>query len=171
VTAVLLVASAILLVIGVAAERSQGHVHDESPAVVHDETAEGSEAHERAEAVHDEAGETSAQQGAATDERLLGVDTESTPAIAAAALISVLLATGITWRPARALIAAAVVFAVVAGAVDVTEIARQLDEGRTRLAVIAVLVLVVHAGAALSGAYALDASTRTGQPLEPASDE
>lgn len=53
--------------IGGAAERSQGDVHDESPAVVRDEGAEGSKAHERAEArereeaAHDEAAETSAQ--------------------------------------------------------------------------------------------------------------
>jgi hypothetical protein len=165
VMAVLLVASAVLLVVGVAAERSQGDAHDETPAVVHDEAAEGSKAHEREAAEHDEAGETSAQHAAEGDERLLGVKTESTPGVAAAVLISLLLAAGTLWRPSRALTAGAALLAVVAVVVDVAEIAHQLNEGRSGIALVAALVLVLHAGVVASGAVAW----RSTEPLEPAS--
>ena len=157
--AVLLVASAALLVVGVAVERSRGDVHTETQApVAHDESGEGSEAHERAEAhpaeqpAHDEASETAAAHADEPSTRLLGIDTESTPLVAV--VVAVLLAAGVMWRPSWALIAVAVVFAVVAAVLDASEIAHQLDEDRVGIAVLAALVLLLHAGIVASGALA-----------------
>ena len=65
-----------------------------------------------------------------------------------------LLAAGVMWRPSRALVAAAVLFAVVAAVLDASEIAHQLDEDRTSIAVLAALVLLLHAGVVASGALA-----------------
>jgi hypothetical protein len=49
----------------------------------------------------------------------------------------VLLAAGVMWRPSRALIGVAVLIAVVAAVLDVSEIAHQLDEDRVGIAVLA----------------------------------
>jgi uncharacterized membrane protein YphA (DoxX/SURF4 family) len=93
--------------------------------------------------------------------RLFGLDAESTPLVVVAVIAAVLLAVGVMWRPSRALLAAAVLFAVVAAVVDASEIAHQLDEDRAGIAVLAVLVLLLHAGIVGSGAFAW----RAGEPV------
>jgi hypothetical protein len=139
--AVLLIVAAGLFVIGVASEPDEG-----------DKTVEHSE---RAEAGETSAEPTEKQSEEGHEERVLGIDVESPASVTAAVVVSLLLA-GFLWRrPGRRLL---IVVAVVAGGfavLDVAEVVHQLDEDRTRLAVLATLVAILHAGAA---AVALAAS-------------
>lgn len=155
----LLVASTALFTVGVIAERSSTDTHTEpastqvgesgeptgAPAGAHEE-GEGSSA---GEAGHAEtaAGETRAEE----NETLLGVDVESTPLIVLAAIVGLglaaLAASRFGRRPAVLLAVAVIAFAW--AALDVREVVHQLDESRTGIAVVAIVVAVLHLAAAL----------------------
>jgi hypothetical protein len=98
-------------------------------------------------------------------ERVLGVDLESTPLIVLAVLaglgLAALAATRFG-RERRVLLAIAAV-ALVWAILDVREVVHQLDESRTGVALIAMVVAVLHlAAAAVSGHLAR--TTRTQMP-------
>jgi hypothetical protein len=159
----LLIASTALFAVGVIAERSDADEHaktentevragGEQGAHAEDEAAGDAEgAHEEAEAPGSEATHTD------EDEALLGIDLESTPLVVLAVIaglgLAALAATGIGRLPGFLLLVA--VIALVWAALDVREVLHQLDESRTGIAVVAMIVAVLHlAVAALSGRLA-----------------
>jgi hypothetical protein len=156
----LLVGSTLLFAVGVIAERSDSDTHAD-PASAHAVEA-GGEAGEP-EGAHEEAGEpgkvepeeghaeTKSGDTHSEDERVLGVDLESTPMIVLAVLaglgVAALTATGL--GRLRGFILAVTVIALVWAALDVREVIHQLDESRTGIAVVAMTVAVLHLAAAV----------------------
>ncbi len=159
--AVLLVATAGLLVIGTNAESKHGastpgeeSSNGESSEEGHAGTGEEAESGAEGEGGHDERGE---------EETILGIDAESPAATAVAVVVSLALAAGLWWDPRRWLVTAAVVAALSFAAFDVTEVVRQLDESNTGIAVLAGVIAVGHAAAAtLSAASQRKRSTPAG---------
>jgi hypothetical protein len=143
----LLAVATILFAIGVTAERAAGHT--ESPAVHAEEGGEESGA---------EPAETHA-----TESRLLGVDVESTPAIALAVAaglgLALLTATKLGRKRAFLLVIAAIALAW--AALDVREVAHQIDESRTGIALVAGAVAALHLAAAF---VAVQLSRRASTP-------
>ena len=185
VVALLLVISAGAFVVGVAAERSaedddSGHV-DEVPAVTtgepaeeHDEETEAAGAAEAAEPdegngeaaeTHADEGEAGAESGAHADEGedILGIDPESTGAVAIAVAISLLLAMAVWLRRTSAVLGAAVVFGLLFAALDVREALHQADESRGGLVALVLLIAVLHVGVAVASGAALRVRS-TGTP-------
>jgi hypothetical protein len=154
----LLVTSTALFAVAVIAERSRADTHLE-PAGAH---VEGEEGHAEAAA-----GDTDTE----ADEAVLGVDVESTPLIVVAVLfglaLAALAATRFGRRPAgrRAIALIALAWA----ALDVREVVHQLDESRTGIAVLAIVVAALHiATALLAGAMAMRArQLGGGSPARP----
>lgn len=141
----LLVASTALFAVGVIAERSDADTHVESAATT---TEEG-----EADGAHAEAGESSASE----DERVLGVDLESTPLVVLAVLAGLGLAALAASRVGRlpGFLVAVVLIALTWAALDVREVFHQFDESRTGVAVVAITVALLHlAVAAVSGKLA-----------------
>ena len=163
---VLLVGSAALFTISAPVERSGGgDTHstatEAAATSAHDEGAEaskgsshdeGSEARERAER---SGGGTAQETGTGEERRVLGVNPESTPILAVAVLGMLLLAAAIAWRPSRALIGAAALVALLFAVLDGVEISHQISENRAGVAVLAGLILMLHAGATAAGVVAL----------------
>jgi hypothetical protein len=155
----LLVAATALFVVGVSAERSERDTHVEPAGARAAETAgahaEGGEAGEaQAGEAHSE---TPAGKKPPEDERVLGVDLESTPLIVLAVLAGLALAalTATRFGRLRGFLLAVAAIALVWAALDVREVVHQLDESRTGVALIAMSVAVLHlAGAAVSGGLA-----------------
>jgi hypothetical protein len=160
--AILLIVAAGLLVIGVTSE-GDDDTHSDEPTA---EASEHNEATESAEAIEAEGAERStseAEESEEDEERVLGIDVESPLLVTTAIVVSLLLA-GLVWRrPIRPLL---IVIAVVAAAfamLDAAEVAHQLDEDHTGLALLAGLVAALHAAAAL----ALHQTTTTTPAREP----
>ena len=83
---------------------------------------------------------------------MLGIDVESPATVALAVLASIALAAGLWLTKQRAVAVAAVVVGALFALFDIAEVAHQLDESRTGLAVLAGVIAVGHAAAAaLSG--------------------
>jgi Flp pilus assembly protein TadB len=159
--AALLIVSTVTFVIGVALERSTDDRHDEPPAAVEineigesgaKHVAESGEAGERAESAQSHAGETR--------ESFLGIDYEATPFVALAVALSLALAAGVWLRPGWGLWLATVAVAMLAfGALDVREVAHQLDESSGGLAALAAGIAVLHLTAATIAALMARSST------------
>ena len=158
----LLVASTVLFAIGVSAERAEraeSDTHAEPSAAQTSETGgqeEGGEAAGEGEA-HSEtaAGETHAEE-----ERVRGVDLESTPLIVLAVFAGLALAvlTATRFGRLRGFLLAVAVIALAWAVLDVREVVHQLDESRTGLALVAMSVAVLHlAAAVVSGRLARQA--------------
>jgi len=170
IAAVLLVATAVLFVIGVSAEHDN---HSEASENVVDQPAgEADEGHveaEESEEGHAEGeGESPAAEGEeghderAEDETVLGVDAESPATVTLAVLASLALAAGLWFTRRRSVATAAAVAAALFMVFDIAEVSHQLDESRTGLAILAVVIAVGHAGAAvLAGSSALARRTET----------
>jgi hypothetical protein len=149
--AALLVAATAVFAAGAIAERSQPDTHAESAtreAGAHREVGEASE--------RPPAGE---QAGAA--DAVFGVDAESVPLIALAAIGGLGLAAVAAGSPGRrtGVLLAIAAITLAWTALDVREAAHQLDESRTGIAVAAILAAVLHLAAAIL-AGALAARTR-----------
>jgi hypothetical protein len=170
----LLIASTALFAVGVIAERSEADTHAPEAAQTEGAGREPAEAHE-------EAGETGgADEGHAEpasgetgteDERLLGIDLESTPLVVLAVLAGLGLAALTATRVGRLrgfLLAVALV-ALAWAALDVREFVHQFDESRTGIAVVAIVVAVLHLAAALlASAMAMRARQPAGgSPARP----
>jgi hypothetical protein len=153
---VLLVASTMLFTVGVIAESSVKDEHDESSEVSgeHTESAEAgadTEAGEEGgeEAAHDEGSEPVAHEDE-EDERLLGVDLESTPLVIAAVLtglaLAALAASSVGSR--RPFLLAVVAIGLGWAALDIREALHQIDESRAGIPVLAAAVAALHLAAA-----------------------
>jgi hypothetical protein len=161
----------VAFVIGTAIERNPG----ESPH------AAASEQPRTGEAGHAEGGAESAEHRAAEgageprrnethSEELkpLGIDIESAPFVALAALASLALALAAWLRPrATGLLALVAVAMVVFAALDVREVFHQADEDRAGLAVLAAFIAVLHFGAAVVAAVMISHARRP-EPDAPA---
>ena len=136
----LLIAAAALFAIGVATEG--GH-HAENVASV--ESGEHNEATEHSEATeHNEQTEASE-----SGETVFGINLESTPLVALAVVVSVVLAVA-TWRTDyKVVLLVTALFAAAFAVLDVAEFSHQIKESATTIAVIAAIIAVLHAAAAL----------------------
>ncbi|WP_028066001.1 hypothetical protein [Solirubrobacter soli] len=175
----LLIASTALFVVGVIAERSTTDTHTEPAGVRVGETREPAGepggAHEEGEGSSaGEAGHAETPAGDSdtnTSEAVLGVNIESTPLIVLAALVGLGLAALTATRFGRrpGVLLAVAVTALAWAALDVREVVHQLDESRTGIAGIAIVVAVLHlAVALLAGVMAMRARQLDGgSPARP----
>lgn len=149
--AVLMVLSAAAFVVGTSVERSQRH---SEAAVSETHTDEGSEIH------HEGASEETegAKPHSENSETIAGIDVEGTPLIVLGALLSLALAGAALRWPRREVFAVATVVLLGFAALDVREVAHQLDESASGVAALAGLTLTLHLVAA---AVAVLAITRT----------
>lgn len=136
--AILLIVAAGLFVLGVTAESNDSH--SDEPAA---ETVEHNE----------------------SPERVLGINVESRDLVTTAVVVSLLLAALVWRRPTRPLLMLIAVAAAAFAVLDAAEVAHQLHENRTRLALLAGLVAAVHAAAA---ALAIHQTTTVATVREPA---
>ena len=154
-----LVGSTVLFTVGAIAERSDSDTHAEPVSAqaegVGGEAGEPERAHEEAgepgtvepEETH---AETTSGDTHSEDERVPGVELESTPmivlAVAGGLALAALTATG--FGRLRGFMLAVTVIALLWAALDVHEVIHQLDESRTGIAVVAMTVAVLHLAAA-----------------------
>jgi hypothetical protein len=175
----LLLASTALFAVGVIAERSNADEHSE-PASSHvgesgEPASEPAGAHEEGNGSSaDEAGHaegTADETHTETNEAVLGVNIESTPLIVLAVIFGLGLAAVAATRPVHlpAVLLAVAVIALAWAALDVREGVHQLDESRTGIAAVAIVVAVLHLAAALvAGAMAMRArQLDDGSPARP----
>jgi Flp pilus assembly protein TadB len=148
VAAVLLLVTAALFSVGVAIERRGGTTHEAT-----EQEATDREAAERHSLTPTEQSRESAEQDRGGEqEAVLGVDLESPWTVAAAVVISAVLAVGLWSSSRRWLAVVAAVFAVMFAALDIDELLHQLTENRTGLVAIAVVLVVGHlAAGAMAG--------------------
>jgi len=163
----LLIAGAALFAVGIAAERSASAHHTETgiEAANRTETTTGQTA-PAAESGGDEATHTDETTGERTThtevpggepaahseasaETVLGIDLESNALIIVAIALSLALAV-LTWlRNRRSLLLATMAFALVFAAFDIAEVAHQLNESRSGLAIFVAAITLVHLATAL----------------------
>ena len=170
--AMLLVLATVVFVIGAIAERSvAGEASEARPSenvtVSNSQQAdeasdEGTEGHEEGGAAEDARDEAHADEAVElhteaneTSEMIFGINPESTAAVTAAVVISLLLAAALYFWGTPATLIVAGVFALLFAALDLRELAHQLSEGRSSLVVVALLAAVLHAGAAVVAGLAL----------------
>ncbi|MCA1839726.1 MAG: hypothetical protein LC723_05265 [Actinobacteria bacterium] len=148
--AALLISSGVLFLIGTRLERSS-------------ETA----GHTVSDVSSTEAGESAehrAAEGVGTDsngESLLGLNPDSTPAVAAAVFGSLLLALAIFFWRSRAVIAAVGLLGLVFAGLDLREVFHQVDISHLGLVVIAAILTVMHLGVSGFAAFGFRAKPRT----------
>ena len=153
----LLAVSTVLFAVGVAAERSDADTH--APEAAQTAAGEAAETREEAgEAEFDEGhAEPASGETRSEDERVLGIDLESTPLVVLAVLAGLGLAalTATRFGRLRGFLLAVALVALAGAALDVREVLLQLDESRTGVALVAMMVAVLHlAAAAVSGRLA-----------------
>lgn len=139
--AVLIVLSTAAFVVGTTVERNHGH---SEPAAAETHTDEGAETH------HEGASEETegAKPRSDKSETIAGIDVESTPLIVLGALLSLALAGAALRWPRREVFAVAAAFLLGFAALDVRELAHQLDENASGVAALAGLTLALHLAAA-----------------------
>jgi hypothetical protein len=163
----LLAVSTVLFAAGVSAERSDSDTHAEPEAAAH--VDEGSEESGGPEGAHESTASASEEQGSksesgeehAEDERLLGVDLESTPLIVLAVLAGIALAVLAASQIGRlrGFLLGVMIIALAWAVLDIREVVHQIDESRTGIALVAGAVAVLHlATAVVSGRLARHAS-------------
>jgi hypothetical protein len=162
---VLLLLATAAFVVGVTVERNQGEDTSSSNTSTHTEAGEHAEGEGSAEG---SAEPNARSKSAQASEDLLGVNPESTPVVVLAVLLALLLAGAVWWRPFRLILAAGVLFCVGAMALDLREVAHQLDENRGGVATIAGVVAALHLLAALAAIAALIARARNANGQMPA---
>jgi drug/metabolite transporter (DMT)-like permease len=106
-----------------------------------------------------------AEQSDGDGERALGIDVESPDLVATAVVVSLLLAALVWRRPTRRLLLLIAVAAAAFAVLDAAEVAHQLHENRTGLALLAGLIAALHAAAA---ALAIHQTTTAATVREPA---
>ena len=153
----LLIVAAALFAIGASVERNND-VHRDETAVtttIGEGTApaEGSEAAEAAEAAGNaEPAASHSEAGESANEKVLGINLESTPLVVLAVIISLALAVA-TWRSNnKLLLLLTAAFAAVFAILDIAELVHQIDRSNAALAVLAALIAILHAGAAFLAA-------------------
>jgi len=162
--AVLLIVAAGLFVVGVTSENDDAH--SDEPAV---EASEHNEATEAAEVREAESAERSTSEAAESteddEERVLGIDVESPLLVTAAVLVSLLLAALVWRRPDRRLLIVIAVVAAAFAVLDIAEVAHQLDEDNTGLALLAGLIAALHAAAAALAIHQAIAAAQVDEPV------
>jgi hypothetical protein len=162
--ALLLVLATIIFVIGIRAERSlAGDATTARPAESADSVStESSE--EEAESHSDEEAETESQveettaphdEATEASETILGINPESTGAIAAAVVLSLALAAALWFWGTPGVLIVTVFFALLFAALDLREVTHQLQESRISLAAIALVATILHSGAAVIAGLSL----------------
>lgn len=160
VIAILLIVAAGLFVIGVTAERDED-THSDEPT---SETAEHDEATESDEGTETPTAEPAEGETGENEERVLGIDAESPLSIAAAVVVSVLLA-GLVWRrPTPRLLVVIAVVAAAFAVLDIAEVVHQVDENRSGLALLAGVIATAHAVAAALAYHQTTTSPVTAPP-------
>lgn len=139
IAAVLLTVTAALFVVGVIAEANHT-THNES-GETHVES--GNESGEVSGSATAEAGPSEAI------EKVLGINVESPATATVAVIASLALAAGLWSTRRRAIALAAALFAALFAVFDLAELAHQVDESRTGLAVLAAAIALGHAAAAV----------------------
>ena len=165
---VLLLLATAAFVVGVTVERSQGEDTSSSNTSTHTEAGKSGEHAEGQESAEGSAEPNARSESEQASEDLLGVNPESTPVVVLAVLLALLLAGAVWWRPFRLILAAGVVFCAGAMALDLREVAHQLDENRGGVATIAGVVAALHLLAALVAIAALIARARNANGQMPA---
>ena len=153
IAAVLLTVTAALFAIGVIAEANRATNNESSE--IHVESG-------------NESGETSGSATAAAGpseatETVLGIDVESPATASVAVVASLALAGGLWFTRRRAITLGTALFAALFAAFDIAEIAHQINESCTGLAVLAAPVTLGHAAAAVV-AFAAGYRTTTPSP-------
>lgn len=145
----LILAATVLFVVGILLEKgSEDNHRDESVALAAENPAERA-AESAGETGHSEAGETGHSE---PDEKVLGINLESTPFVILAVIGSLLLA-AMVWVGRAPWIFTLVALAMIAFAVfDIAEILHQLDRDEGWIAALAGLVAVLHLAAAVGSA-------------------
>jgi hypothetical protein len=153
----LIIVATALFVTGVAIERNSEdkHVETSSSTAAEAETSgsEGEEAHSEGEEAGPETDEHASESTTrATEEggedNLLGIDVESTPLVALAAVASLSLALAAWRRPHLVPLLSLIALALIGfAALDIREIFHQLGEDKAGLAVLAALVALLHLSA------------------------
>jgi hypothetical protein len=145
---VLLVVATAALAVGMSVERG-GDTHTAAPSAESAEHA-GSEGAEQAKT----GGEATEQAQSAGEDRLWGIDLESPAAVVGVVALSLLVAAAVWWRPRREVFLVGVVFCLAATLFDVREVVHQVGEQSAGLTALAVLVALLHLGAAVAGGSA-----------------
>ena len=169
--ALLLVLATVVFMIGVIAERSMAGESSEtrpsqtvsaSSSEQSEKAAEGADSHDEGEAAegtgeegHTDVATEPHTEANETRETILGINAESTGVIAAAVIISLLVAASVWFWGTPAVLVVAAGMALLFAAFDLREVAHQLNEARTNLVVIALLTAVLHASAAVVTGLAL----------------
>jgi hypothetical protein len=170
VAAMLLVASA-LYAVGTAIEHSQrGKRHTEQKGAVPAPAKSGETSAEQkangegsgsTETSPESPGEATPETGGEThSEKIAGVDPESWPLVGTVIAVSLLVAFGV-YRRRSGWLVAAIVLGLAFAAADVCELAHQLQESRTTVAMIAGASIALHLLVALGAA----AARRAGQTV------
>jgi hypothetical protein len=153
VVAVLLVAAAALLILGVVLERHTESGSDSGhPGVA--ATGEQQESHHdgSTEGAHAETG-VSPHGGGEAAERLTGISVESPLIVALGAVASIALAGAVWLRPNGPVVAVVLVFTAAALVLDVLEISSQLGADRIGLAALAAVIAALRSVTIVAGAY------------------
>jgi hypothetical protein len=138
-------------VIGSAIEKSQATEHhtEETSGETHSES--GEETHSTPEGTAPESG---------SQEKVLGVNIESTPMIVLAVAITLALAAAAWFSGASLVLWIIATFGIAFATFDVLEAVHQSNEARTGLVVLAVALAIVHLGIAfVSGSLAKGSAT------------
>ena len=146
--AVLLTAATMMFVWGALAERTAHHdQHIATPAAVTTEGGESSEQH----AAESGPAPTSAVTEPASEAEYhpLGINLESHPLIAAAAVASLLLAAAVALRPRRVTLGVLLAVAAAFAVLEVVEVVHQANQDRPGLLALALAAGVLHAAAAV----------------------
>jgi hypothetical protein len=160
--ATLLVASALLFVVGIFIERGTGSAatprgeaaippatasvapHVEGSGESGENGGEAGESHTPGASATESGGEATGHTETGSGEAIFGIDPE-TPGLVAFAVIVSLLVAFLVWRDGRRpVIAGAVVLALGFAALDLLEVSHQAREGTALLVVIAALVAIGH---------------------------
>jgi hypothetical protein len=151
----LLVVSAILFAVGTTIERHQDsdHAGETAATGTHSEAAEsGSESSGGSTESGSRRTDERSQVHSETETRLFGVDTESVGLEVAAIALSFGLAIAVWLSRQRVVLVAVVVLGLVFAAGDARELAHQVSESRSGLAVIAAVLMGLHLVVAAVGA-------------------
>lgn len=160
--ALLLILATIVFVIGISAEPSLGgeataeRLAESADAISAERSEEAAESPSNEEAAS-EAEETGAphDEAAAASEAIFGINPESPAAIAAAVVISLLLAAALWFWGTPGVLIVAALFALLFAALDLRELRNQLSQSRTSLVVIALAAALLHGGVALLAGLSL----------------
>jgi Flp pilus assembly protein TadB len=151
--AVLLVMGAFLFVLGAILERDDHHQEPAAAVPAASGESPGSAPSDEAvEATEGGSNETTGSHSERSDERVLGLNGESSGLVAVGVAASLVLSAFAWLKPRPVVFVVVAVFAAAFTVLDVAEAAHQLDRSDGGLAALAMIVAVVHVGALVSAA-------------------